>query len=277
MPSSKPKPEQPTRKYTLSEAAAEYFISLKADDERAKAQPEVTKFVRWYGENRLINELKPQEIEDYAERLTTTITDVAEKIDPVKAFLSFSYKKGFIPVKLAPHIKFRKVPSKVTYAYKLPDQKSMTLTPQGFAELENELKALIAQRPKLAEDMRKAAADKDFRENAPLEAAREHAGKIEGKIKELEVILKTATILNDKQESGQVALIGYTVVLKDLTTDEKATYMLVDIKEANPSVGKVSVKSPIGKALVGHKVGERVEVIAPAGILPYEIIDIKPT
>jgi transcription elongation factor GreA len=277
MPSSKSKTEQPTKKYTLSEAASEYYVSLKPED-RVKSQPEVTKFVRWYGENRLISELKAQEIEDYAERLTTTITDVAEKIDPVKAFLSFSFKKGFIQVKLAPHIKFKKMPSKVTYSYKLPGQKSMSLTPQGFADLENELKELIAQRPKMTEDIHKAAADKDFRENAPLQAAKEHAGKVEGKIKELEAILKTATVLTDKHDSSsQIALIGYTLVLKDLTVGEKVTYMLVDIKEANPSLGKISVKSPIGKALVGHKVGERVEVIAPAGILPYEIINIKHT
>jgi transcription elongation factor GreA len=82
-------------------------------------------------------------------------------------------------------------------------------------------------------------------------------------------------VLNEKQNSDHGASIGDSLVLKDLTSGELINYMLVDIREANPSVGKISVSSPIGKALLGHRTGEKIEVVAPAGILPYEIQEIK--
>jgi transcription elongation factor GreA len=271
---SKTKQEEPSKDLSLAEAAAQYFISL-TPEERAKAQMEVTKFIRWYGETRLLSKLRPQEVETYTDHLTTHIAELTEKITPVKDFLSFSYKQGFTKTKLAPHIKIKKTSQRSSHGYRRQDQKSIALTPQGFAELEAELKSLISQRPALTEEIRKAASDKDFRENAPLHAAKETMGKIEGRIKELDATLKAATILSDGQESGQIALIGYTVILKDMSNGEMFTYRLVDIKEANPSAGKVSVKSPIGKAVVGHKVSEKVDVIAPAGILCFEIIDLK--
>jgi transcription elongation factor GreA len=272
--SSKKKSDQPLKNFSLSEAATEYLISLTPDT-RAKAQPEVTKFIRWHGETRLVQDLSPQQVESYAEQLTTTISDVADKIEPVKDFLSFTYKQGFTKSKLAPHIKIKKLQTRISRSYRMNEQKNIVLTAEGFAQLETELQALIHERPKIIEEIHRAAADKDFRENAPLAAAREQMGKIEGRIKELEATLKSASLLNKKKDTSHIALIGDSVVLKDLSTSETFDYLLVDIKEANPSAGKLSVKSPLGKATVGHKIGDTIEVNAPAGILPYQIIDIK--
>jgi transcription elongation factor GreA len=270
----KSKATQPQQDYNLSDAAAQYLAELPPE-KRQKNQPELTKFIRWYGESRSIRSLTGPEIENYTDKMTATIAELPEKIDPIKDFLSYAFKKKMINARMAHLLKAKKNVSKVTYSVKQQEQKASILTPEGFARLEAELKALIAERPKIVEDIRKAAADKDFRENAPLEAAREYQGKVEGRIKELEATLKSAKVIDEKQNSDRGAAIGDTLVLKDLTSGETINYTLVDIREANPATGKISVSSPIGKALLGHRAGDKIDVVAPAGILPYQIEKVQ--
>ncbi|HJX03729.1 MAG TPA: GreA/GreB family elongation factor, partial [Dehalococcoidia bacterium] len=100
-------------------------------------------------------------------------------------------------------------------------------------------------------------------------------GKVEGRIRDLEATIKSARILDEKHGLSHTVSIGDNLIVRDLTTDETFSYVLVNVKEANPSAGKISTTSPIGKALLGHKVGDKVEVNAPAGRLPYRIEDIK--
>jgi transcription elongation factor GreA len=259
---------------TLGEAATRFLISLPSD-KRLKAQQEVNKFIRWYGEKRLINGLTVPEVSSYTEQINSTATDLAEKLESVKDFLDYAHKHGLIRTKLATHIKFKKVTSKVPQASKRQTGENISLTAQGYADLEAELTALKNERPRLAEELRRAAADKDFRENAPLEAAREHQGYQEGQIRELEAYLKKATIINEKQVRNYEIGVGDTVVIRDLTSEEQITYILVDVREANPAKGKISITSPIGKAILGHTKGDNIEVLAPAGVLPYKIEDIK--
>jgi len=271
--SSKKKPEQAEKNLTVGEALAEYLISLTPEI-REKKQPEITKFVRWYGDSKLISQLTPQEVENYSNKLTATISELAEKIEPLKDFFNFAHKNGFTNTKLSPHLRVKRSPASKSSSSKRRETAVITLTPEGYAELESELKNLIEQRPAIREDIQKAAADKDFRENAPLAAAREQLGKLEGRILELETTLKTASILTNNQNSSHGAFLGDRVSLKDLTTGEMLRYTLVDIKEANPSSGKISVNSPIGKAIVGRKIGDKIQVNAPAGVLPFEITEI---
>jgi transcription elongation factor GreA len=274
--SLKSKSAVPDKSYTLGEASSEFLISL-TPEERDKAQPEITKFVRWYGDRRPMDGLTAQEVEDYSAKLTATITELADKLDPLKEFLSYAFKKGFTKNKLAAHLKAKKsaFKSAAPPALKKWEKPPINLSAEGHAALVAELKKLRDEQPKIREDMRKAAADKDFRENAPLAAAREQMGKIEGRIRELDATLKQATIFTNSESGRQGAFLGHKVVLKDLTTGEIMKYTLVDMKEANPIVFKISVNSPIGKAIVGHKVGDKIEVNAPAGILPFRIEEIN--
>lgn len=260
--------------FTLGEAATQFFISLPAEH-RLKAQQEINKFIRWYGEKRLINELTAPEISSYVEQVNSSVTDPPERLVPVKDFLAYAFQQGFTRTKLAPQIKYKKASGKITKSGKRPTEHVIALTAQGYVELEAELTALKSERPRMAEEIRKAAADKDFRENAPLEAAREYQGHLEGRIRELEASLKKATIIDDKQVAGHKAGLGDTIVLRDLTSSEQIAYTLVDAREANPIKGKISIVSPIGKAMLGHTKGDTVEVAAPAGTLPYRIEDIK--
>ena len=119
--------------------------------------------------------------------------------------------------------------------------------------------------------MRRAAADKDFRENAPLEAAREQYGHLEGQIRELEEALKSAIVIGEKQRVALKVSVGDSVILRNLTSGEELHYTIVNSKEVDPTRGKISSASPIGKAIIGRGQGELVEVTAPAGKLRYQI------
>jgi transcription elongation factor GreA len=149
------------------------------------------------------------------------------------------------------------------------------LTRQGYDELKAELTALKDKRTQAIDEIRKAAADKDFRENAPLEAAREQRGHLEGRIRELEEILKSATIIDDEHKSTLKAGIGDKVVLRNLASDEELYYMLVSPREVDPTKGKISSASPVGKAVIGRAEGEVIEVVVPAGKLRYQVEQIR--
>ncbi|MBM4452790.1 MAG: transcription elongation factor GreA, partial [Chloroflexi bacterium] len=172
------------------------------------------------------------------------------------------------------HLKTKKTPLKLHARPARLRRKEAILTAKGRASLEAELAALKNERPLIAEELQKAAADKDFRENAPLEAAREHQGQLEARIRELEAILKAAKDMEEKQASDYEINIGDTVLLCELTSNEEVRYTLVDAREANPLDGKISTASPVGQALLGRNKGDKIEVRVPAGVITYEIKDI---
>ena len=260
--------------FTVGEVTTRFLIRLPPE-RKIQAQQEINRFARWYGEKRPIHELNAPGVSGYVEHVTSSATDPAERLKPVKEFLSYAFKQGFIKAKLASEIKFKKTPAKALQSGKRHAESAIALTAQGYAELEAELIALKNERPRVAEEIRKAAADKDFRENAPLEAAREYQGHLEGRIRELEDFLKKATIIDEKQNASHKVGLGDTIVLRELASGEEITYTLVDAREANPLKGKISMVSPIGKAVVGHTRGDTVNVVAPAGTIPYLIVDIK--
>jgi transcription elongation factor GreA len=258
----------------LGQAAAQFLLELPPAD-RPKAQQEISKLVRWYGEDRQLSEVTIPEAANYAEQITSSTTEVVEKLAVAKNFLTYCYKKKLMKTNLAIHLKSKKTTSKPTHHSRRYHRRAISLTDQGYANLQAELVALMDERPRIVEELKKAAADKDFRENAPLEAARERQAHIEGRIRELESTLKTATIMDDKQSASHEIAIGDTIMLIETISGEEVTYTLVDMREANPDEGKISVVSPVGQAVLGRRKGDKVAVRAPAGIIRYEIKNIK--
>jgi transcription elongation factor GreA len=260
--------------YSLGQIATQFLLTLPSE-ERLKAQQEVYKFVRWYGEKRPLAGLTIPEVANYAEQITSSTTEVAEKLGVIKTFLAYAHKQGLTRANLAVHLKSKKTPPKSASILKRRSQRKVLLTSQGYADLKTQLTTLKNARPHIAEELQKAASDKDFRENAPLEAAREHQGQVEARIRKLESTLKMATLVDEQQTSGREITFGDTVLLRDLVSGEQASYTLVDASEANPIECKISVASPMGQALLGQMKGQNIEVKAPAGILHYRIEDIK--
>jgi transcription elongation factor GreA len=151
------------------------------------------------------------------------------------------------------------------------------MTAAGHAALESELKRLTSvERPRIIEAIAEARGHGDLSENAEYHAAKEQHGLNEGRIAELEDKLSRAEIIDVSKLAGSKTIkFGATVTLVDEDTEEKKTYQIVGDVEADVKSGKISISSPIARALIGKSVGDTVEVAAPGGARSYEIVKVK--
>lgn len=149
------------------------------------------------------------------------------------------------------------------------------LTQDGYDKLKKELELLkTTKRRKLSDEIGKARALGDISENAEYDAAKEAQGLNEKKIADIEQKLTSAQIIDESKMATDEVLIGATVDVQDIDTSEKETYTLVSETEADFANSRISVTSPVGKALLGHKKGDLVDISVPAGIVKYKILNI---
>ena len=259
---------------SLGEAASSFLASLPAR-EGEKSQQVVYSFVRWYGWERPFAGLTAHEVANYAEQLSLSNANYIKNLELIRAFLVYAKKQGWSKTNLAAYLKTKKAKARLPSPARQDLPPATSLTQQGYAELEAELAELKSRRSQAIDEMRKAAADKDFRENAPLEAAREERGHLEGRIIELEEALKSATIIDETQKAALTVSVGDSIVLNDPVSGEELCYTIVSPREVDPTKGKISSNSPIGKAIIGRARGEIVEITAPLGKLRYQIKQIE--
>ncbi len=259
---------------SLGEAAILYLDKLSVKD-RDSSRAEVYKFARWYGWESPFSRLAGPAVASYAEQLNVTDIDYEKKIGILRSFFAYAKKAGWSQTNLSTHLKAKKnkTAALTTIGRDLPE--AATLTQQRYDELVAELDNLKKRSRELVKEIQRAAADKDFRENAPLQYAREERGHVEGRIKELEQILKSASIIQEKKEPTRKAGIGDSILVCDLASGEECRYIIVDPREVNAAKGKISAASPLGKALFGRSNGETVEITVPAGKLRYQIKRIE--
>jgi transcription elongation factor GreA len=259
---------------SLGEAAAQFLATL-SPQKREASQPEVYKFARWYGWERPFSRLAPPDVASYAEQQSPSDIDYAKKLEMVRSFLTYAKKAGWSRTNLATHLKSKKTKAPPKVAARRGQPESASLTRQRYEELEAEIAGLKARSQELIREIQRAAADKDFRENAPLDAAREERGHVEGRIKELEETLKAANIIEEERKPALKTGVGDIIILSDLDSGEEMRYMIVDPREVDALRGKISIASPLGRALIGRKNGEVVEITAPVGKLRYQIKRIE--
>lgn len=150
------------------------------------------------------------------------------------------------------------------------------ITKDGFEKLKEELARLRkTERPKVIKDISEARAHGDLSENAEYHAAKEKQSFIEGKIQELNGQIAHAEVIDPKTLKYTRIVFGATVVLVDGEGENEKTYQLVGESESDLKKGKISVTSPVGRALIGHEVGDEVKIKTPAKTVTYEIMDIK--
>ena len=258
----------------VAEAAVCFVEGIPAED-RESYQQTISHFARWFGKDRIFCELMPPEIANYAERLSISDAEYSKKLEIIRVFLAYAKKEGLTKLNLSTHLKSKKCKVKTSSNIKKDAPQKVALTPEGYEKVQNELEELKKQRPQAIEEVSKAAADKDFRENAPLDAAKERLSHLEGKIIELQEILKNSEIIDGSKKSTEKADIGDCIFLIDLSSQEKLEYTLVSAREYDPSKGKISGSSPLGKAIAGKCAGDHIEVIVPAGKLRYKIEKIE--
>lgn len=148
-------------------------------------------------------------------------------------------------------------------------------TEEGLKELKEELHQMkTVERKKISEQIAEARAQGDLSENAEYDAAKEAQGLLEMKIAKLEEVVSKARILDESKIDTSKALILSTVKVKNHKLNKTVNYTLVSEKEANIKEGKISIKSPIGKGLLGKEVGDVVDIKVPNGTMKFEILEI---
>ena len=156
------------------------------------------------------------------------------------------------------------------------EEKKNLLTYAGLKKLEEELHDLkVVKRKEVAGKIKEAREQGDLSENAEYDAAKDEQRDIEARIEELEKILKNAEVVVEDEVDLDKINIGCQVKILDIEYSEELDYKIVGSTEANSLKGKISNESPVGKALIGHKVGDTVEVETPAGVFAYKILEIQ--
>jgi transcription elongation factor GreA len=150
------------------------------------------------------------------------------------------------------------------------------MTPEGFKTLEDELKNLkFVERPAVVNAIAEARALGDLSENAEYQYAKNKQGFIEGRIKELESKLARAEVIDITKLTGTSVKFGSTVTICDINTNEEITYKIVGVDEADIKMKRLSIESPLARALIGKEVGDEIKLTTPSGKKEYEIVEIK--
>ncbi len=157
-------------------------------------------------------------------------------------------------------------------------EKKNLLTREGLKKYEEELQYLKSVKMKeISQKIKEAKEQGDLSENAEYDAAKDEQGKVDARIKELEKLLKNAEVVDVEQTDGKIAKVsfGCTVKLLDKELKEEMEYTIKGSSEADSLNGSISNESPLGKALIGAKKGDTIEVEAPVGIVKYKILDVR--
>ena len=153
-------------------------------------------------------------------------------------------------------------------------EEQVYLTPEGLKKLQEELDYLRnVRRPQVAQHIHDAKADGDISENAGYDEAKNEQAFVEGRIKTIEAMLRKAIIIEESGSTHEVQL-GSSVTIKEVDGDELETYQIVGSAEVDPANGKISNVSPLGKALLGRRVGDKITVQTPGGVLHFEVVEI---
>jgi transcription elongation factor GreA len=149
-------------------------------------------------------------------------------------------------------------------------------TKEGLEKLRQELHTIITiDRPKNIKAIEEARSHGDLNENAEYHAAKERQSFLEAKINELEMAINRSEVIEISNEPAENIIFGSTVELKNLVSNQTVTYQLVGPYESNPEDGKISITSPLGKALIGNEEGDYIKLQTPGGVQEFEILEIK--
>ncbi len=264
----------------LNQAVTKYLTTRNQAD-GLEVQQELSKFVRWCGRDRIVSQITPHEAAEFSESIvdsSNSQTEANRRGKYLKDFLNFCFKHDIAKSSLAKHVRVRKTVKKIA-GKSAPRPSIVDLTADGHKRMIEELDTLRSERVIVAKEIRLAMADKDFRENAPLDAAREKQGLLEARIRTLEASLENVRIVESevltKKQKKQLIQIGSKVTLVESKSGTQNVYILVNASEANPIENRISTSSPVGKALLDHSKGQDITVATPRGDIRYIIRDVN--
>ena len=260
---------------TLGEAIQSFVGSQKHGG--TEVRQALSRFLRWFGHERSVASLTPADMEAYSVNASTETLSGSDRIKAVRDFLQYAKKNSIVETNLAFHVKLRRTPRQSRAQAARATAVSLEvvhLTAEGHAELLTRVEYLKEELSRNSKEIQRAAADKDVRENAPLEAAREYQGQLTSRLLITEDTLAKAKVL-EKDVGGQEIRHGSALKLQDVASGEVLEWTLVDPREADLLAKKISTSSPVGEAVLGGRVGDEVEVAAPKGTVRYKIIHVQ--
>lgn len=158
----------------------------------------------------------------------------------------------------------------------MADEKTYPMTEDGKKKLEAELEDLrLHRRPEVIKRIKIARSYGDLSENSEYESAKDEQAFVEGRISQIENMLQYAKIIDNDDVAADEVSMGRSITFKELPDEEPETYTIVGESESDPMSGKISNESPMAKGLLGHKVGDKVDIDIPNGVMHVEILDVK--
>ncbi len=262
---------------TLNDVLTEYLETLSAADHNTKGRY-VRKYVEYTGGDFEVAALTGARVELYAEaQIKSSDPRAADRVAALKAWFVYLKKKLYTEKNLGVHIRVRKSASRGIKNAPVVEHEDapIEMTAEGLEALKKELGELNGHVSGLVGAVALAREDKDFRENAPLDAAREAMAFNQQRRREVEETLKRAIVVDVSTKASGASSVGSIVLVKRLDTDMEVSYQLVSAHEANAADKKISVESPVGKELLGKRAGARVTVNAPSGVIEFEIKSVS--
>lgn len=302
-------PAEPAAAMTLDAAVMEYFAweeEREAKRSRRKganassakrgafvldepAREAVTRFLWHFGPSTPISDLSPKTMEGFQETIGTNTMDLAARLQPVKEFLRYCWKQGYTVTidtsgqattqNLGNFLRIKRATNVVRDTSRFQHEQAQTfeMTADGLQSLNDELGQLHAEMPEAVQAVAAAREDKDIRENAPLEAAREHQERLKSRIDELEYQIAHA-VVRDEQATGRAKLGSRVSVVEVDDTGsylgDAKEYTLVGTTEANAAARRISVESPLGRGLLDQPADRQIEIQAPSGRKRFRLLAV---
>ena len=254
------------------------------------ARESVTRFLWHFGPTTPIAELSPKAMEGFQETIGANAVDLQARLQPVKEFLRFCWKQEYTvsldadgdatALNLGNYLRIKR-PSSVAKddsRFHHEAAKTFEMTADGLQSLHDELAQLQAEMPEAVQAVAAAREDKDIRENAPLEAAREHQERLKSRMNEIEYQISNA-VVREERATGR-AKLGSRVEVVEVDADggvlgEAREYTLVGTTEANAVARRISVESPLGRGLLDQPADEQIEIQAPSGRKRFRLLAVK--
>ena len=295
---------------TLDAAVMEYFAwEEEREDKRARrkasgaaapkrgayvfdeaAREAVTRFLWHFGPSTAVTDLSPKSMEGFQETIGSNTMDPAAKLQPVKEFLRFCWKQQYTTTtgasgaveaqNLGNYLRIKRATNvaRDASAFQHEEAKIFEMTAAGLEHLHEELGTLQAEMPEAVQAVAAAREDKDIRENAPLEAAREYQERLKSRIDEIEYQIAHA-VVREERETGRAKLGSRVSVVEideaDGMIGDAKEYTLVGTTEANAAARRISVESPLGRGLLDKAAGRQIEIQAPSGRKRFRLLAVN--
>lgn len=260
---------------TLGEAFSEYLSSLKPDQRHEQEQ-----YIRKYIDHALpetpASSLTGSRVESYAvQQIRMADPNAQRRVEALKGFFQFMKKKHYTVANYGINVRVPRTGGRSGGSAVRIEEAPVEMTADGLDTLKRELSEIESRIPDLVRAIEEARSDGDLRENAPYHAAREALAFTNDRKQRIETALKRAVVVDTSSRDEGLAALGSMVTVTYIEKSRQETYQLVGAREASARDRRISIESPVGKKLLGSRIGDEVEVVAPSGSMHYRIDNVS--